>query len=153
MPDLSDLAPRSWAVGDELTPYDVPDITPHELREVMAVMHDTNPIHDDPQLAAELGFRGLVNQGPANLSYVAEMLRRAVPGSRLVDLRFRFLDNVVPGDRLRATATVSDATPGGGRLTCEFQLVEREPSPATGGASLPVKVTGTAILEVSRHAD
>jgi 3-hydroxybutyryl-CoA dehydratase len=140
----------AWNVGDRLPAYNVPDITPDELIAVMEVMHDTNPIHSDPVLAAELGFRGLVNQGPANLAYVAQMLRLAMPGGRIIDIRFRFRDNVVPGDLLRAEAVVTAATTE--RLTCDFQLVERVPAPESTPSSLPVKITGTAIVEVPNHA-
>lgn len=143
---------RTWTAGDELPSYDVPSITPHELLEVMDVMRDTNPIHSDPELARALGFRGLVNQGPANLGYIVQMLLRAAPGAAVQDLRFRFHDNVVPGDELVATGTVQEVhgSPTGDVLTCSFALSDRPGGTSDGSGAAPTRVSGTAVLEVPR---
>jgi|tagenome__1003787_1003787.scaffolds.fasta_scaffold19780075_2 acyl dehydratase len=79
-------------------------ITRERMVAIMGVMGDPNPIHEDEELAARLGFRGIVNQGPANLAYVVNMLlEEAGDPAAIRELSFRFLDNVVPGDECVAT--------------------------------------------------
>lgn len=104
----------------------VPDVRMEDVVTIMEVMDDVNPIHVDADLAASLGLRGPVNQGPANLAYVMNMLI-AWAGSphaiKHVNVRFRSIS--CPGDRLIASGTVeSIAHIDDGRLaTCSVELV------------------------------
>jgi acyl dehydratase len=111
--------------GDELPPFQVGDITRERMVAIMGVMNDPNPIHEDEELAARLGFRGIVNQGPANMAYVANMLIQVTGDAASVRrLKFRFHDNVVPGDRLTARGRVTAVRKAddGRELECEFRL-------------------------------
>jgi acyl dehydratase len=102
---------------------------------IMGVMGDTNPIHQDEHLAASLGFRGVVNQGPANMAYIANMLMAWTGGPAGVrSLRFRFLDNVVPGDELEATGEVIGVD--GGSVRCAFWLRSPGRTHVAGEATL-----------------
>ena len=107
--------------GDALPVLRPGEINRKRMVAVMGIMGDSNPIHQDEALAAKLGFRGLVNQGPANLAYVANMLMAWAGGPAAIrSLRFRFLDNVVPGDALEAVGTVLAIR--GHEVECSFEL-------------------------------
>lgn len=104
----------------------VPDVRMEDVVTIMEVMDDVNPIHVDADLAASLGLRGPVNQGPANLAYVMNMLI-AWAGSpnaiKHVNVRFRSIS--CPGDRLIASGTVESIarTDDGLLATCSVELV------------------------------
>ena len=121
--------------GDPLPPLPVGAITRERMVAIMGVMGDPNPIHEDVELAQRLGFRGIVNQGPANMAYVANMLLRLTGPAGIRRLDFRFHDNVVPGDELTARGTVKAIR--GDELDCEFRLE---------GADGRVPLTGEATV-------
>ena len=60
--------------GARIPPFVMDDITMDRIHTIMELMHDTNPVHDDPELVERRKLRGPVNQGPANLSYILNML-------------------------------------------------------------------------------
>ena len=122
--------------GDALPPLAVGEITRERMVAIMGVMGDPNPIHSDHELALSLGFRGIVNQGPANMAYVANMLMRLTGDPAAIRvLAFRFHDNVVPGDQLTATGRVLAVR--GRELDCDFRLE---------GADGRVPLTGEATV-------
>lgn len=78
------------------------------IQAIMEVMDDTNPVHVDLDLALRTGYRGRVNQGPANLAYVLAAVARWRGG--LADLRhvgFQFRDTVTEVDVLDVVAPAS----------------------------------------------
>ena len=86
--------------------YPVGPISGEDIFGIVEVMGDTNPIHRDEAVAIASGFRGIVNQAPANLAYVLNAM--AVERGSLSDLRhvaFTFRDAVVEGDRLEVLLT------------------------------------------------
>ena len=92
----------------------------------MDVMGDVNPIHVDEPLAHSLGLRGRVNQGPANLAYVINMLI-AWAGSpeAIAHINVRFRAISCPDDRLEARGEVLSVEdfPSGPLAHCSFELV------------------------------
>ncbi len=114
------------------------------VHALMELMHDTNPVHDDPELVEKRRLSGPVNQGPANLAYVVNMLVGwAGPEMRLERLDFRFLDIVVPGDSVIASGTVTAVEPRGDGAAsssargASTSRVERPPSRGRHGSSSP----------------
>jgi acyl dehydratase len=116
------------APGAELPEFVMDDIDLPRIRALMQLMRDVNPVHDDAELAAERGLRGPVNQGPANLSYVLNMLL-AWGGEEafLERIDFRFTDIVTTGDTVTAHGAVTAVAPdaAGPEATCDVWL-ERE---------------------------
>lgn len=111
--------------GHEIPPFTMDDITMPRIEALMELMHDVNPVHDDPELIAKRGLRGPVNQGPANLSYIVNMLAAwAGPEMVLERLDFTFLDTVSPGDTVVARGVVTDvaAAADGRRIACDVWL-------------------------------
>src|SRR3954464_14464479 len=59
------------------------------------VLGDPNPIHLDRELVKRLGMgEREINQGPANCSYIVNMLRAAFPGATLTRLSLRLLGHM-----------------------------------------------------------
>jgi pantothenate kinase/acyl dehydratase len=86
--------------------YPVGPITGEDILGIVDVMGDTNPIHRDEAVAIASGFRGIVNQAPANLAYVLNAM--AVERGNLDGLQhvaFTFRDAVIEGDRLDVLLT------------------------------------------------
>ena len=132
----------SVAPGTPIPPARMSEITMERVHRMMELMHDTNPVHDDPELVERRRLRGPVNQGPANLSYVLNMLQAwAGPEMQLERYDFRFLDIVVPGDTVAASGTVTGAAVDGADdvVEVEWQL------DVEGGATA---VTGTARIRI-----
>src|ERR1700761_8922462 len=111
----------SYAVGDALPPFTVPSVSPDAMKDWAVFLADPNPIHLDVEVvkAKGLGDR-VINQGPANVAYVMNMLLAAFPGATIVAMESRFVDNVYAGDRLTAGGSVTAVE--GGEARCETWL-------------------------------
>lgn len=111
-----------------IPPFVTEPIRLADVVTVMEVMDDVNPVHIDAELVQSLGLRGLVNQGPANLGYVVNMLLAwaGAPGA-LRRLRFRFHSISCPGDRLTARAQITAIDPHDRcRVTTSFTLEQED---------------------------
>ncbi|KMS53029.1 MaoC family dehydratase [Sphingobium cupriresistens] len=111
----------SYAVGDTLPPFTIESVSPEAMKKWAIFLADPNPIHLDAEVvkAKGLGDR-LINQGPANVAYMMNMLMRAFPGGRIKAMDSRFLDNVYGGDRATVTGTVTAID--GQVISCAFAL-------------------------------
>lgn len=107
--------------GAELPPFVIPAISADAMRAWAGFLHDPNPIHLDPAFvkAKGLGER-VINQGPANLAYVVNMLHAAFPGARITSMDSRFMDNAYAGDKVTATGQISEVD--GKRVICAVAL-------------------------------
>jgi 3-hydroxybutyryl-CoA dehydratase len=82
-------------------------VDPERMKELADVLDDPNPIHVDPAVVRALGMGDrVINQGPANCSYVVNMLRREYPGGTITRISFRLLANVYAGDTVIAGSRV-----------------------------------------------
>jgi acyl dehydratase len=94
------------------------------MRVLAEILRDPNPIHLDPAAAAAAGLGPrVVNQGPANLAYILDMLAQAFPAHRIRSVESRFLASVFDGDEVEAGGTVLDADDGS--IRCETWLKAR----------------------------
>ena len=124
----------SVAVGTELPPFTFDRIDMPTIHGIMEIMHDVNPVHDDEALVERLGLRGPVNQGPANLAYMMNMLRNfAGADGELERLEFRFLDTVTTGDVVTAGGKVTAVE--GERVECEIWLNRDDGVRAVSGSA------------------
>jgi acyl dehydratase len=90
-----------------IPPFIVPEVRIEDIVAVMDVMGDMNPVHVDEELVAALGLRGRVNQGPANIAYVMNMLIAWAGSPQAIRrIKMRFHSISCPGDRLEARGTV-----------------------------------------------
>ena len=127
-------------VGHTLKPFRIASVSPEGMKAWAKFLHDPNPIHLDPAVvkAKGLGDR-VINQGPANLAYLINMLQGAVPNGLIESLEVRYVDNVFGGEAVEAGGTVKDVSEEGSkrRVSCEVWLRAE----ARGQV-----LTGTAIL-------
>jgi 3-hydroxybutyryl-CoA dehydratase len=124
--------------GVELGPLVIKSVRAERMKTLAVVLADPNPIHLDPGAVRALGMGDrVVNQGPANFAWVLDMLREAVPGAQISDLKVRLLANVFADDRVVAAGRV-DAVDGG-RLSCSVWL-------DVDGGSRALDGTATLIL-------
>ncbi len=115
----------SISFGSELAPWRIEHVDPEKMKVFAVVLADPNPIHLDSEAtkAAGLGDR-VINQGPAGLGYVLNMLAAAVPGGQIRDLKVRFTANVFAGDTVTAAGEVEsvEARDGEQFVTCRVWL-------------------------------
>lgn len=96
-------------VGTELPAWDVPEVSAEKMKTMAALLADPSPIHFDVATLQALGMGDRpVNQGPLNMGYVMNAVTTWAGGAdRLRMLRVRFLGNVLAGQALRVTGTVT----------------------------------------------
>lgn len=104
-------------------------VTAAAMRPIADLLQDTNAIHLDPvaTAAAGLGDR-VINQGPANLAYILNLLENTFPKHRIAILDSRFLANVREGDIVEAGGSVVAREED--RITCELWLRVADAGPA-----------------------
>ena len=108
-------------VGDTLPPFRIPAVDPEAMKTWAVALHDPNAIHLDRAAVAAKGLGDrVINQGPANLAYVINMLRAAFPGGVIRSLDVRYIDNVFEGDDVSAGGTVTAIDDS--RATCDVWL-------------------------------
>ena len=118
------MNPSQASPGDAL-PALSHRVEPADMARLAEILRDPNPIHLDPAAATALGLGDrVVNQGPANLAYIVNMLVAALPGHRLVELDSRYLANVFGGDLVEAGGTITSVTDGA--IECETWLKRGE---------------------------
>ena len=111
----------SYAVGDALPSFIVPNASPDAMKQWAVFLADPNPIHLDVAVVKAKGLGDKrINQGPMNVAFMMNMLMAAFPGCRIEAMDSRFLDNVYEGDHLTASGTVTGID--GNRVSCEFKL-------------------------------
>jgi 3-hydroxybutyryl-CoA dehydratase len=126
----------SHKVGDALPPFVIEHVSPDAMKAWAVFLADPNPIHLDVEVvkAKGLGDR-VINQGPANVAYMMNMLMAAFPGATIAAMDSRFLDNVYGGDRVSAQGSITAVD--GNRISCAFTLdVEGRGSVNSGTATL-----------------
>jgi acyl dehydratase len=132
--------------GEEVGKVQFDDVTQDDMKVVSAIMDDSNPIHFDERHVEEMGMPGLINQGPINLSYLAQAARDVTESP--TDLRYlnvRNEANVFEGEDVTAVATATDKSVEDGAGVVELDLELRK-----GDGSVPV--VGDAIVEVPHDA-
>ncbi|WP_028066419.1 MaoC family dehydratase [Solirubrobacter soli] len=116
-----------------LGPLVIESVSAERMKTLAVVLDDPNPIHLE-------GPRP-VNQGPANLAWVLDMLREALPGAQVLRVDVRFLANVLARDRVIAAGRVESVQDG--RATCSIWL-------DVDGGTRVVDGTATLILPPDR---
>ena len=91
------------------------------MKQLAIFLADPNPIHLDVEVvkAKDLGDK-VINQGPANVAYMMNMLMAAFPGCRIESMDSRFLDNVYGEDKVVASGKITAIEDN--RISCEFTL-------------------------------
>ncbi len=116
--------PDTIEVGTEIPPWTMERVDPQRMKTMAAILRDPYELHWDHEAVRPLGFDRVINQGPLNLSYVANMLMAWQGPSSIRRLNVRFTTPVFEGDHLvaRGTVTALDDVDGERRATCSVTL-------------------------------
>lgn len=99
-------------IGDALPPRTIV-VDAGAMAIIAVVLRDPNPIHLDPKAVRTAGLGDkVINQGPANLAYIIDMVLLALPGHRITALDSRYLGNVCDGDTVEAGGTIAGLESG-----------------------------------------
>jgi acyl dehydratase len=85
-------------------------VRPRDIDLFTELTGDRNPIHYDAQAAARSRFGGIVVQGGVTTGLLNALVAEQLPGpgSVFLEVSWRFLAPVRPGDVITAEATVTD---------------------------------------------
>lgn len=86
-------------------------VTRRDIELFTAISGDRNPVHYDEELATQSRFGGIVVQGGVTSGLLNALVAEQLPGpgSVFLEVSWRFLAPVRPGDTLTATAVVTAA--------------------------------------------
>ncbi|MGI9624388.1 MAG: MaoC/PaaZ C-terminal domain-containing protein [Acidimicrobiales bacterium] len=118
--DLTSVEP-----GHVIPPWEMPRVDPQRMKTMAAILRDPYPVHWDRDAVEAMGMgRIVINQGPLNLSYVANMLMAWAGDDSVRRLEVTFPKWVVDEDRVVATGVVTAVTVVAGerRAVCDIQL-------------------------------
>jgi 3-hydroxybutyryl-CoA dehydratase len=127
--------------GDALKPFRIACVSPEGMKAWAKFLHDPNPIHLDSAVvkAKGLGER-VINQGPANLAYLINMLQAALPGGSIESLEVRYVDNVFGGEAVEAGGMIREVTAGTSKrwIACDVWLRAEARPVLTGTATVAI---------------
>ena len=127
------------SVGAELPRFRIESVSPEAMKVWAVALHDPNPIHLDPAVVKTKGLGDrVINQGPANLAYIINMLKGAWPNGVITELEVRYVDNVYGGDAVEAGGSITAIVDK--RISCDVWL-------RAEGRDLVIK--GAAIVELA----
>ena len=136
----------SVEVGTDIPPWSMPVVDAQRMKTMAAILRDPYPIHWDRSETASIGLGDrTVNQGPLNLSYVANMLMAWQGPACVRRLQVKFTTPVFNDDAVvaRGVVTAIDVVDGERRATCEIRL-DRD------GEDV---VVGTAVVALAAEAE
>jgi acyl dehydratase len=126
-------------VGDQIPDWTMAEVDPARMRTMAAILRDPYPVHWDRVANAAFGLGGrVINQGPLNLGYIANMLMAWGGPTCIRRLTVSFGPPVLDGDHVvaRGRVVTIEELDGERRAVCEVWL-ERD------GQAV---VTGTAVV-------
>ena len=85
-------------------------LVPQESMNTWAViLDDPNPIHLDANAAKQVGLGDkTINQGPANIAYILNMIEENFPNSRILKMNNKMTDSVLEGDLVTVSGQISE---------------------------------------------
>lgn len=127
-------------VGDTLTPFSI-NASPEAMKDWAVFLHDPNPIHLDVEVvkAKGLGDR-VINQGPANVAYIINMLLSHFPSCSIENMESRFIDNVYGDEQVETNGSITEISEDNGSLliSCDIGLKSDGRDVITGNAVVRV---------------
>ncbi|HJM28798.1 MAG: MaoC/PaaZ C-terminal domain-containing protein [Acidimicrobiales bacterium] len=134
---MSDL---SSYIGFDLPTLEVNLIDPQKMKTMAALLRDPYPVHWDQNANESLGFGNrVINQGPLNLSYIANMLMEWQGPTCIKRLKAKFLKPVFDGETVVAGGKVLDVLEeSSSRILCQIWLSRGDEIVLTGEAEIIV---------------
>lgn len=126
-------APQPSSTG--IPPWDVPAVDPARMKTMAAILRDPYPVHWDRAANERLGLGGrVINQGPLNLSYIANMLMAWAGDGAVRRLTVSFGPPVLDGDHVTACGAVREVVDG--IAHCDVWLARGDERVVTGTAEV-----------------
>jgi acyl dehydratase len=125
-------------VGDAIEAVLVEDLTRTQIVQYAGASGDFNPLHTDDRYAREVaGYPGVFAHGMLTMGMTGRLLTDWAGDGRLVRYGVRFVQQVWPGDRLTATATVVaiGTDDEGPTADLEIVTVNQDGKPVVTGAA------------------
>ena len=130
--------PRSVAddaIGEALPTWEVASVDAARMKTMAALLRDPYPVHWDRASNERIGLGGrVVNQGPLNLGYVANMLMAWAGADAVRRLTVSFGRPVLDGDHVVAGGSVREVVDG--RAHCDVWLARGDELVVTGTAEV-----------------
>lgn len=131
-PLVTDRVP---ATGAALPTWEMPSVDPARMKTMAALLRDPYPIHWDRTANTGHGLAGrVVNQGPLNLGYVANMLMSWAGPASVRRLTVSFAAPVLDGDRVVAGGRIGSIADG--VATCDVWLARGDEHVVSGTAQV-----------------
>jgi len=125
------------SIGDDLPPWTVERVDAARMKTMAAILRDPYPVHWDRAANEALGLGGrVINQGPLNLGYLANMLMAWGGATCIRRLTVSFGRPVLDDDHVVATGRVTAIEQGEGErlATCDIWLMRGDERVVTGVA-------------------
>ena len=105
-------------------------LVPQESMNTWAViLDDPNPIHLDANAAKQVGLGDkTINQGPANIAYILNMIEENFPNSRILKMNNKMTDSVLEGDLVTVSGHITEIKVEESQFvaSCSIQLTVEE---------------------------
>jgi acyl dehydratase len=123
------------APGTVIPGWEMPSVDAARMKTMAAILRDPYPVHWDREANRRLGLDGrVINQGPLNLGYVANMLMAWAGPDAVRRLTVSFGPPVLDGDRVVAEGRVREVVDGIAR--CDVWLARAGERVVTGRAEV-----------------
>jgi acyl dehydratase len=117
------VVPSNIKIGDSHTAVVVDNLSRTQIVQYAGASGDYNPLHSDEVYATQVaGYRGVFAHGMLTMGLTGKVLTDFVGADRLTKFGVRFVNQVWPGDTLRATATVTAIRQEGGRTVADLDI-------------------------------
>ena len=127
----------SIANGTEIPSWSMDSVDPARMKTMAAILRDPYPVHWDREGNGRIGLGGrVVNQGPLNVGYIANMLMAWAGASSIRRLTLSFGRPVLDGDHVTAGGVVTsvEERDDGSTATCDVWLERNDGRVVTGSA-------------------
>ncbi|MGW4339974.1 MaoC family dehydratase [Rhodococcus koreensis] len=95
--------------GSILSPLSIDGISSEKMKVLALLLGDPNPIHFDINAVRELKVADqVVNQGPSSIALIYNLIETNYPNSHVRKLSVRLSGNVLAGDSVDASGTVTN---------------------------------------------
>ena len=105
-------------------------LVPQESMNTWAViLDDPNPIHLDASAVKQVGLGDkTINQGPANIAYVLNMIEENFPNSQILKMNNKMTDSVLEGDLVTVSGQITEVKAKGDQFiaSCSIKLTVGE---------------------------
>ena len=95
-----------YSVGSSLKNWEF--LVPKESMDTWAkILDDPNPIHLDVNSVKSLGLGDkTINQGPANIAYIMNMLEQNFPNSQIIKMNNKMTNSILEGELVNVSGQI-----------------------------------------------